>query len=148
MPSAAAVAGMTVVTLNHRCLEGKRRLKSPLPLPRIAKDLAKIGETTKSRCLAAQMPQAGVQGGAAPLAGMGGFGGEGAVAVGEQTGDLAKALDKAGARFEKEMDRKIQRITALIQPVIIVVIALVVGVVVYSIITSIFGAMSGMRKSL
>ena len=70
------------------------------------------------------------------------------VAVGEQTGDLAKALDKAGARFEKEMDRKIQRITALIQPVIIVVIALVVGVVVYSIITSIFGAMSGMRKSL
>ena len=70
------------------------------------------------------------------------------VAVGEQTGDLSKALDKAGARFEKEMDRKIQRITALIQPVIIVVIALVVGVVVYSIITSIFGAMSGMRKGL
>jgi hypothetical protein len=59
-----------------------------------------------------------------------------------------KALDKAGARYEKEMDRRIQRITALIQPVIIVVIALVVGAVVYSIITSIFDAMSGMRKNL
>jgi len=70
------------------------------------------------------------------------------VAVGEQTGELAKALDKAGARYEKEMDRRIQRITALIQPVIIVVIALVVGAVVYSIITSIFDAMSGMRKNL
>jgi len=70
------------------------------------------------------------------------------VAVGEQTGELAKSLDKAGARFEKDMDRKIQRITALIQPVIIVIIALVVGAVVYSIITSIFDAMSGMRKSL
>jgi len=70
------------------------------------------------------------------------------VGVGEQTGDLAKALEKAGARFEKEMDRRIQRITALIQPVIIVVIALVVGAVVYSIITSIFDAMSGMRKGL
>ena len=70
------------------------------------------------------------------------------VAVGEQTGELAKALDKAGLRYEKEMDRRIQRITALIQPVIIVVIALVVGAVVYSIITSIFDAMSGMRKSL
>ena len=70
------------------------------------------------------------------------------VAVGEQTGELSKALDKAGARFEKDMDRKIQRITALIQPVIIVIIALVVGAVVYSIITSIFDAMSGMRKSL
>ena len=70
------------------------------------------------------------------------------VAVGEQTGDLAKALEKAGMRYEKEMDRRIQRITALIQPVIIVIIALVVGAVVYSIITSIFDAMSGMRKSL
>lgn len=70
------------------------------------------------------------------------------VAVGEQTGELAKALDKAGSRYEKEMDRRIQRITALIQPVIIVIIALVVGAVVYSIITSIFDAMSGMRKSL
>ncbi|NDC01157.1 MAG: hypothetical protein EBZ83_07045 [Verrucomicrobia bacterium] len=35
------------------------------------------------------------------------------VAVGEQTGDLAKALEKAGMRYEKEMDRRIQRITAL-----------------------------------
>jgi len=70
------------------------------------------------------------------------------VAVGEQTGELAKALDKAGARYEKEMDRRIQKITALIQPVIIVIIALVVGAVVYSIITSIFDAMSGMRKNL
>jgi len=70
------------------------------------------------------------------------------VAVGEQTGELSKALDKAGARYEKEMDRRIQKITALIQPVIIVIIALVVGAVVYSIITSIFDAMSGMRKSL
>ena len=70
------------------------------------------------------------------------------VAVGEQTGELAKALDKAGARYEKEMDRRIQKITALIQPVIIVIIALVVGAVVYSINTSIFDAMSGMRQSL
>ena len=70
------------------------------------------------------------------------------VAVGEQTGELAKSLDKAGNRYEKEMDRRIQKITALIQPVIIVIIALVVGAVVYSIITSIFDAMSGMRKSL
>lgn len=70
------------------------------------------------------------------------------VAVGEQTGELAKSLEKAGARYEKEMDRRIQKITALIQPVIIVIIALVVGAVVYSIITSIFDAMSGMRKSL
>ncbi len=67
------------------------------------------------------------------------------VAVGEQTGDLGTALEKAAIRYEKEMNRRIERITALIQPVIIVCIALLVGLVVYSIITSIFEAISGMR---
>lgn len=67
------------------------------------------------------------------------------VGVGEQTGDLASSLEKAAARYEKEMNRRIQRMTALIQPVVIVGIALLVGVVVYSIVTSIFEAVSSMR---
>ncbi len=67
------------------------------------------------------------------------------VAVGEQTGDLSNSLEKAATRYEKEMNRRIERITALIQPVVIVVIALLVGLVVYSIITSIFEAIGGMR---
>lgn len=70
------------------------------------------------------------------------------VGVGEQTGDLASSLEKAAARYEKEMNRRISRITALIQPVVIVGIALLVGVVVYSIITSIFEAVSSMRRGV
>ncbi len=69
------------------------------------------------------------------------------VGVGEQTGDLAASLEKAAGRYEKEMNRRIQRMTALIQPVVIVGIALLVGVVVYSIVTSIFEAVSSMRTA-
>lgn len=67
------------------------------------------------------------------------------VAVGEQTGDLATALEKAAARYEKEMRIRIQRITALVGPVVLIAIALILGVMIYSIITSIFQAISGLR---
>ena len=67
------------------------------------------------------------------------------VAVGEQTGDLSTALEKAGKRYDKELTKKIHRLTSLIQPVVIVIMALLVGVVAYSIITGIFTAISGLR---
>jgi len=67
------------------------------------------------------------------------------VAVGEQTGDLATSLEKAGNRYDKELTKKIQRLTALIQPVVIFIMAILVGVVAYSIITGIFQAISGLR---
>lgn len=67
------------------------------------------------------------------------------VAVGEQTGDLASSLEKAGRRYDKELTKKINRLTSLIQPVVIVLMALLVGVVAYSIITGIFQAISGLR---
>lgn len=68
------------------------------------------------------------------------------VAVGEQTGDLAKALDKVGQKYDKELNLKIQRLTALIQPVVIFVMAGMVGVIAYSIINGIFDAVSGLQN--
>jgi len=67
------------------------------------------------------------------------------ISVGEQTGDLGAALEKVGARYDKELDVRIQRMTAVIQPAIIVVMAVVVGVVAYSMITGIFQAVSGLK---
>jgi len=67
------------------------------------------------------------------------------VSVGEQTGDLATALEKAAARYEKEMRLRIQRITALVGPVVLIAIAAILGLMIYSIITSIFQAISGLR---
>jgi len=67
------------------------------------------------------------------------------VFVGEQTGDLAAAFEKIGNRYEKELSKKIERMTELIQPVVIILMALLVGIVAYSIITGIFQAVSGLR---
>jgi type II secretory pathway component PulF len=67
------------------------------------------------------------------------------VAVGEQTGDLAKALDKVGKKYDKDLNIRIQRLTAMVQPLIIVVMAGMVGLIAYSIINGIFDAVSGLQ---
>jgi type II secretory pathway component PulF len=69
------------------------------------------------------------------------------IAVGEQTGDLALALEKIGRRYDKELNIKIQRLTSLIQPVVILVMAGMVGLIAYSIINGIFDAVSGLRPN-
>jgi type II secretory pathway component PulF len=68
------------------------------------------------------------------------------IAVGEQTGDLAKSLQKASTRYDKELDSRIKRLTSLISPVIIIFLAIVVTVIAYCIVTSIFSAVSGIRS--
>ncbi len=67
------------------------------------------------------------------------------IAVGEQTSHLAKALNKAAARYDKELDARIKRLTALISPTIIIFLAAVVTVIAYCIVSSIFSAVSGIR---
>jgi type II secretory pathway component PulF len=67
------------------------------------------------------------------------------VQVGEQTGDLGAALEKISKRYDKDLNKRIQQITAFIQPVIIVVLAVVVGLVIYSIITGILQTMNGLK---
>jgi type II secretory pathway component PulF len=67
------------------------------------------------------------------------------IAVGEQTGDLAQALERIGRRYDKELNIRIQRLTSLVQPVVILVMAGMVGLIAYSIINGIFDAVSGLR---
>jgi type II secretory pathway component PulF len=67
------------------------------------------------------------------------------IGVGEQTGDLALALERIGRRYDKELNIKIQRLTSLVQPVVILVMAGMVGLIAYSIINGIFDAVSGLR---
>jgi type II secretory pathway component PulF len=67
------------------------------------------------------------------------------IGVGEQTGDLAQALERIGRRYDKELNIKIQRLTSLVQPVVILIMAGMVGMIAYSIINGIFDAVSGLR---
>jgi len=68
------------------------------------------------------------------------------IAVGEQTGRLSHAMQRAALRYDKELDVRIKRMTALISPVIIAFMAIIVGTVAYSIISAVFGAVNTMRS--
>jgi len=68
------------------------------------------------------------------------------IIVGEQTGDLPMALERAASRYDKELQKKIDKVTALIQPVIIVVMAVIVGTMAYMMITVILESIAGMKR--
>ena len=67
------------------------------------------------------------------------------VAVGEQTGQIGESLERAAERYDKELGKDIEKISALIQPVIVVVMALLVGVMAYMMITVIFDTIAGLN---
>ena len=67
------------------------------------------------------------------------------VGVGEQTGDIAMSLEKTAERYDKELSRKIEALSALIQPVIVVTMAIIVGIMAYMMITVIFDTIGGME---
>lgn len=65
--------------------------------------------------------------------------------VGEKTGDIATALERAARRYDRELTSKITLLTTLIQPAIILLVALFVGVVAYSMIAGILTSVSSLR---
>jgi type II secretory pathway component PulF len=67
------------------------------------------------------------------------------VGVGEQTGKIGLALQRGAARYDKEFNAHIERLTVMIQPLMILVVALFVGTVAYSMITGILTTVSGLR---
>lgn len=68
------------------------------------------------------------------------------ITVGEQSGDLAAALQRGAKRYDKEFALKIQKLTTLIQPLTILIVALFVGLVAYSMISGILTSVSGLRS--
>ena len=66
------------------------------------------------------------------------------MSIGEQTGDMAGALEHIGRRYEAELDRNIKIFTTALEPILIVLVALVVGFVAISILTAVFKATSGL----
>lgn len=67
------------------------------------------------------------------------------VSVGEQTGKLSEALQKGAERFDRELAKRIDKLTALVQPAIICLMAGLVGVMAYMMITTIFQTISSIK---
>ncbi len=66
------------------------------------------------------------------------------VSVGEQTGRISESLERAASRYDKELEKSIQKVSALIQPVVVLVMAGMVGIMAYMMISVIFQTISGM----
>lgn len=60
------------------------------------------------------------------------------VSVGEQTGKLDVSLRRAAERYDKELDKSLSRIMALIMPTILIIMAGLIGTMAYLMITAIF----------
>lgn len=68
------------------------------------------------------------------------------ITVGEQTGDLEHALERTAQRYEKELQKVIDRGTALIAPVILFFMAIVVGVMAYLMLSIILDSVSSIKR--
>jgi type II secretory pathway component PulF len=68
------------------------------------------------------------------------------VNVGEQTGDMSAALERAAERFDRELSKKIDTLAALIQPLIVCLMAAMVGLMAYLMMTTIFQTISSINK--
>ena len=65
--------------------------------------------------------------------------------VGEQTGQFARAMQTIADVYERELERTVKMISALIPIAIIVLIAIIVGFVVYSILSAVFEMTSSLQ---
>lgn len=64
------------------------------------------------------------------------------IAVGEQTGKIDQSLRRAAERYDKELDKDLQRIMALIMPTVLIIMAALIGTMAYLMITAIFQTIS------
>jgi type II secretory pathway component PulF len=69
------------------------------------------------------------------------------IAMGEQTGRLGKSLEKIAVRYDKELDAKVKRLTALITPVVLVFLFVIVGIVTLAVVTAIFDTFANARPT-
>ena len=64
------------------------------------------------------------------------------ISVGEQTGKIDQSLRRAAERYDKELDKDLQRIMALVMPTVLIIMAGLIGAMAYLMITSIFQTIS------
>jgi len=64
------------------------------------------------------------------------------ISVGEQTGKIDMSLRRAAERYDKELNKDLQRIMALIMPTILIIMAGLIGTMAYLMITAIFQTIS------
>ena len=67
------------------------------------------------------------------------------IAVGEQTGKIDISLRRAAERYDKELNKDLQRVMALIMPSVLIFMAILIGTFAYLMMTAIFQTISNLR---
>jgi type II secretory pathway component PulF len=67
------------------------------------------------------------------------------MAVGEQSGRFGSTMHSVADIYERELDKQVKVVSALMQPVILIVMAAVVGFIVYAVLSAILGMTSGLK---
>ncbi len=67
------------------------------------------------------------------------------LAVGEQTGDIARSLNHIANRYENELDHRLKIMTTILEPLLIVFMAILVGFVAISMLLAVFDLTSGLN---
>ena len=67
------------------------------------------------------------------------------LAVGEESGDMATALDHIGKRYDGDLDRAIKVFTTLLEPIMMLGIAIGVGFVAIAMLSAVFEMTSGLQ---
>jgi type II secretory pathway component PulF len=70
------------------------------------------------------------------------------MAVGEQTGKFGDTMQMIADVYERELDKQVKVVSALIPPLIMLVIATVVGLVVFGILSAVFGLTKSLRPGM
>jgi general secretion pathway protein F/type IV pilus assembly protein PilC len=68
------------------------------------------------------------------------------ITVGEQTGDLEHSLERSAQRYDKELQKTIDRGMAMITPVIIFIMALLVGTMAYMMVSVILQSVTSIKR--
>ena len=70
------------------------------------------------------------------------------MSVGEQTGRFGETMQMIANVYERELDKQVKIISALIPPLIMLAIASVVGLVIFGIMSAVFNLTSGLKTSI
>ncbi len=70
------------------------------------------------------------------------------MAVGEQSGRFGLTMHSIADIYERELDKQVKTVSALIPPIVLFVMAAVIGLIVYAILSAIFGMTKGLRPSM
>jgi type IV pilus assembly protein PilC len=67
------------------------------------------------------------------------------LAIGEESGDMAGALEHIGRRYDNELDRAVRLFTTILEPIMMLLIAIGVGFVAVSMLMAVFELTSGLN---